>query len=173
MGAVWGNASPKGTRPRVGLRAVVGSPAMPRRALLALSLLAVAATGCGGGGKQEDAQTRAARKAAEAYVHDLGNRDGEAVCGDVTAPLRKKITDAVVQANPEVAGRSCGEIMTLILRSLPSDQLDQFTTAKIENTRVTGKNGTFVYRLHDIRVDGRVTRAEGPWRVSCCVPGQG
>ena len=65
-------------------------------------------------------------------MHDLGNRDGEAVCGDVTAPLRKQITDAVVRANPEVAGHSCGEIMTLILRSLPSDQLDQFTTAKIE-----------------------------------------
>ena len=95
-------------------------------------------------------------------MHDLGNRDGEAVCGDVTKALRKQITDAVVRANPEVAGRSCGEIMTLILRSLPSDQLDQFTTAKIENTKVTGKNGTFVYRLHDIRVDGKVTRDGGP-----------
>jgi hypothetical protein len=146
---------------------------MSRRALAPLCLLAVAMAGCGGGGKKEDAQTRAARKAAEAYVHDLGNRDGEAVCGDVTAPLRKQITDAVVRANPEVAGRSCGEIMTLILRSLPSDQLDQFTTAKIENTKVAGKNGTFIYRLHDIRVDGKVTRTEGPWRVSCCVPGQG
>ena len=146
---------------------------MPRRPLLVLSLLALlAVTGCGDA-KKEDAQTKAARKAAEAYVHDLGNRDGEAVCGDVTAPLRKQITDAVVKANPEVTGRSCGEIMTLILRSLPSDQLDQFTTAKIENTKVAGKNGTFVYRLHDIRVDGKVTRTEGPWRVSCCVPGQG
>jgi hypothetical protein len=144
---------------------------MPRRALIALCLAVVATAGCGG--SEEDAQTKAARKAAEAYVHDLGNRDGEAVCGDVTAPLRKQITDAVVRANPEVAGRSCGEIMTLILRSLPADQLDQFTTAKIENTKVIGKNGTFVYRLHDIRVDGKVTRTEGPWRVSCCVPGQG
>jgi hypothetical protein len=145
---------------------------MPRRALLPLCLVALAMAGCGGG-KEEDPQTKAARKAAEAYVHDLGNRDGEAVCGDVTAELRKQITDAVVRANPQVAGRSCAEIMTLILRSLPSDQLDQFTTAKIENTKVTGKKGTFVYRLHDIRVDGQVTRAEGPWRVSCCVPGQG
>ena len=51
----------------------------------------------------------------------------------------KQITDAVVSANPEVAGRSCGEIMTLILRSLPSDQLDEFTTAKIENPKVTAR----------------------------------
>jgi len=145
---------------------------MPRRALLPLCLVALAMAGCGGG-KKEDAQTKAAREAAEAYVHDLGNRDGGAVCGDVTTALRKQITDAVVRANPQVEGRSCGEIMTLILRSLPSDQLDQFTTAKIENTKVTGKKGTFVYRLHDIRVDGQVTRAEGPWKVSCCVPGQG
>ena len=167
-----GKRSPKGTRPLVVFRTVVGSPTMPRRALLSLCLLALAMAGCGGG-KKEDPETKAARKAAEAYVHDLGNRDGEAVCGDVTKPLQKQITDAVVRANPEVAGRSCGEIMTLILRSLPSDQLDEFTTAKIEDPKVTGKNGTFVYRLHDIRVDGKVTRAEGPWKVSCCVPGQG
>ena len=143
---------------------------MPRSAALLPCLVALAIAGCGGDG--EDGATKDARKAAESYVHDLGKRDGEAVCGDVTTSLRKQITDAVVRANPEVAGRSCGEIMTLILRSLPSDQLDQFTTAKIENTKVTGKNGTFVYRLHDIRVDGKVTREGGPWKVSCCVPGQ-
>src|SRR6266480_1976023 len=104
---------------------------MPRRALVPLCLLALAMAGCGGA-KKEDPQTKAARKAGEAYVHDLGNRDGEAVCGDVTKALRKQITDAVVRANPEVRGRSCGDIMTLVLRSLPSDQLDEFTTAKIE-----------------------------------------
>ena len=127
-----------------------------------LCLLALAIAGCGGG-KKEDAQTKAARKAAEAYVHDLGNRDGEAVCADMTKALRKQFTDAVVRANPEVAGPQLRrDHDASILRSLPSDQLDQFTTAKIENTKVTGKNGTFVYRLHDIRVDGKVARDGGP-----------
>ena len=77
-----------------------------------------------------------------------------------------------MRANPEVKGRSCGEIMSLALRSLPSDQLEQFTTAKIESVEGDGQNGTFVYRLHDIRVDGKVAREGGPWKVSCCVPGQ-
>ena len=144
---------------------------MPRRALPALCLLALAMAGCGGG-KKEDAQTKAARKAAEAYVHDLGNRDGEAVCGDVTAPLRKQITDAVVRANPEVAGRSCGDIMSLALRSIPFDQLQQFSTAKIETVKLTGSTGTFVYRLRDLKVNGKMAREGGPWKVSCCVPGQ-
>ena len=57
-------------------------------------------------------------------MHDLGNRDGEAVCARRDQGPAKQITDAVVRANPEVAGRSCGEIMSLALRSLPSDQLD-------------------------------------------------
>ena len=146
---------------------------MPRRALLALSLLAVAATGCGGDGKKEDAQTRAARKAAEAYVHDLGNRDGEAVCGDVTTPLRKKITDAVVRANPEVAGpqlRRDHDPHPALAALRPARPVHDGQDRGHQGDR---QDGTFVYRLHDIRVDGKVTRAEGPWRVSCCVPGQG
>jgi hypothetical protein len=142
----------------------------PTAALLPLCLLALAIAGCGGDG--EDAQTKAARKAAEGYVHDLGSRDGEAVCGDMTKALQKQFTDSVERANPEVQGRGCGEIMTLALRSIPSEQLDAFTEAKIESVKVTGRTGTFVYRLHDIKVDGKVAKEAGPWKVSCCVPGQ-
>ena len=81
----------------------------------------------------------------------------------MTKPLQKQFTDAVVRANPEVQGRSCGEIMTLALRSLPSDQLDAVHRRRRSRTsKVTGKNGTFVYRLHDIRVDGKVTRDGRP-----------
>ena len=116
--------------------------------------------------------TKEARKAAERYVHDLGSRDGEAVCADMTKALQTQFTDTVGRANPQVKGRSCGEIMSLALQSIPGDQLEAFSTAKIESVKVTGKSGTFVYRLHDIRVDGKVTRENGPWKVSCCVPGQ-
>ena len=105
-------------------------------------------------------------------MHDLGTRDGEAVCADMTKPLQKEFTDAVERANPQVQGRSCGEIMTLALRSIPSDQLDAFTDGEDRGRQGDGKNGTFVYRLHDIRVDGKVSTEAGPWKVSCCVPGQ-
>jgi hypothetical protein len=143
---------------------------MPRTALLLpLCLLALATAGCG---DDEDPEVAAARKSAEAYVHDLGARDGEAVCADMTKPLQKQFTDSVQRANPQVQGRGCGEIMTLALRSIPSEQLDAFTEAKIEGVKVNGKKGTFIYRLHDIRVDGRVSKEAGPWKVSCCVPGQ-
>ena len=135
---------------------------------LALSLLALAAAGCGGG----DSETDEARKAAEGYVHDLGSRDGEAVCADMTKALQTQFTDAVGRANPEVKGRSCGDIMSLALRSIPSDQLEQFSSAKIESVKVTGSTGTFGYRLRDLKVNGEVTREGGPWKVSCCVPGQ-
>ena len=98
---------------------------MPRRALLSLCLLALAIAGCGGG-KKEDPQTKAARQAAEAYVHDLGNRDGEAVCGDVTAALRKQITDAVVRAR----GRGAPRVVVLAAQ-LPSREIDADGTATL------------------------------------------
>ena len=63
--------------------------------------------------------------------------------------------------NPEVKGRSCGDIMSLALRSIPTEQLQQFSTAKIESVKVTGRTGTFVYRLRDLRVDGKVARGGG------------
>jgi hypothetical protein len=143
---------------------------MPRSAALLPCLVALAIAGCGGDG--EDAATKDARKAAESYVHDLGKRDGDAVCADMTKALQKEFTETVARANPEVAGRSCGEIMSLALRSIPAEQLQLFTTAKIEGVKVSGKTGSFIYRLHDIRVDGKVIREGGPWKVSCCVPGQ-
>ena len=144
---------------------------MPRRAIVpVLCLLALVAAGCGGDG--EDSETKAARKAAESYVHDLGSRDGEAVCADMTKALQTQFTDTVGRANPEVQGRSCGDIMSLALRSIPSDQLEQFSSAKIESVKVTGSTGTFVYRLRDLKVNGEVAREGDLWKVSCCVPGQ-
>jgi hypothetical protein len=141
---------------------------MPPRTVVPLCLVAVAIAGCGGG----DTEADHARKAAEGYVHDLGSRDGEAVCADMTKALQKQFTDTVGRGNPEVQGRGCGEIMSLALRSIPSDQLQQFSTAKIESVKVTGSTGTFVYRLRDLKVNGKVAREGGPWKVSCCVPGQ-
>ena len=144
---------------------------MLRSAVPPLCVVALAMAGCGGG-DGEDAVTKSARKAAESYVHNLGARDGDAVCADMTKALRTQFTDTVGRANPQVQGRPCGEIMTLALQSIPSDQLEAFSAAKIEQVKVTGSKGTFVYRLHDIRVDGQVAREGGHWKVSCCVPGQ-
>jgi hypothetical protein len=141
---------------------------MPRSALVWLSLAALAIAGCGG----SDSEADHAREAAEGYVHDLGSRDGEAVCADMTRALQKQFTDSVGRGNPEVKGRPCGDIMSLALRSIPYDQLRQFSTAKIESVKLTGSSGTFVYRLRDLKVEGKVTRESGAWKVSCCVPGQ-
>lgn len=130
--------------------------------------VALGASGCGGGDSEPDQ----ARKAAESYVRDLGTRDGEAVCADMTKPLQKTFTDTVARANPEVRGKSCAQIMTLALRSIPADQLKQFSTAKIESVKVDGADGSFVYRLRDLAVNGKVAKEGDAWKVSCCVPGQ-
>jgi hypothetical protein len=140
---------------------------MLRAATSLLCLLAVGAAGCGG-----DSQADHARKAAETYVRDLGARDGEAVCGDMTRALQRDFTDTVSKGNPEVRGQACGQIMTLALRSIPYDQLKQFSTAKIESVKVKDTAGSFVYRLRDLKVNGRMAREGGAWKVSCCVPGQ-
>jgi len=138
-----------------------------RRALVLICLAAIA--GCGGGANSDSDH---AQKAAETYVHDLGARDGDAVCSDMTKALQKQFTDTVSKANPEVQGQTCGQIMTQALQSIPYDQLQQFSTAKIESVKVNGSAGSFVYRLHDLKVNGRVAQESGAWKVSCCVPGQ-
>jgi hypothetical protein len=141
---------------------------MLRRTVTLLCLLAVGATGCGGG----DSDANHAQKAAETYVHDLGARDGDAVCADMTKALQKQFTDTVSRANPEVQGQTCGQIMSQALQSIPYDQLQQFSTAKIESVKVDGSAGSFVYRLRDLKVNGKVAQESGAWKVSCCVPGQ-
>jgi hypothetical protein len=141
---------------------------MLRAAVAMLCLLALVAVGCGGSTSESDH----ARKAAETYVHDLGARDGDAVCSDMTKALQKQFTDTVGQGNPEVRGQSCGQIMTLALRSIPYDQLQEFSAAKIESVKVDGAAGSFVYRLRDLKVNGKVAQESGGWKVSCCVPGQ-
>lgn len=141
---------------------------MLRRTVTLLCLLAVGAAGCGGG----DSDANHAQKAAETYVHDLGARDGDAVCADMTKALQKQFTDTVSRANPEVQGQTCGQIMSQALQSIPYDQLQQFSTAKIESVKVDGSAGSFVYRLRDLKVNGKVAQESGAWKVSCCVPGQ-
>jgi hypothetical protein len=141
---------------------------MLRRTVTLLCLLTVAAAGCGGG----DSESDHAQKAAETYVHDLGARDGDAVCADMTKGLQKQFTDTVSRANPEVQGQTCGQIMSQALQSIPYDQLQQFSTAKIESVKVDGSAGSFVYRLRDLKVNGKVAQESGAWKVSCCVPGQ-
>jgi hypothetical protein len=141
---------------------------MSRRALALLSVAALSGVAACGG----DSESDHARKAAETYVHDLGTRDGDAVCSDMTKALQKQFADTVVRGNPEVRGQTCGQIMSQALRSIPYDQLKQFSTAKIEDVKVDGKGGSFVYRLRDLKVDGRVAQESGAWKVSCCVPGQ-
>jgi hypothetical protein len=141
---------------------------MLRRTVTLLCLLTIGAAGCGGG----DSETDHAQKAAETYVHDLGARDGDAVCADMTKALQKQFADTVGKANPEVQGQTCGQIMTQALQSIPYDQLQQFSTAKIESVKVDGSAGSFVYRLRDLKVNGKVAQESGAWKVSCCVPGQ-
>ena len=141
---------------------------MLRCAVALLCLATLGVIGCGGG----DSETDHARKAAETYVHDLGARDGDAVCADMTKALQKQFTETVGRGNPEVRGQPCGQIMTLALRSIPYDQLQQFTAAKIQDVKVDGSTGSFVYRLRDLKVNGKVAQEGGDWKVSCCVPGQ-
>lgn len=138
---------------------------MLRAAATLLCLLALAA--CGG-----DSTEDKARKAAQAYVEHLGQRDGEGVCADMTPRLRRTFVTEITKANPQVTGLRCGEIMAQALRSIPTEQLDSFATAKIESVEVRGTSGSFVYRLRDLTVNGKVAKVADAWKVSCCVPGQ-
>jgi hypothetical protein len=146
-----------------------GSVAAVRRLALAVCLLAVpAASACGGGDDTADA-----RKAAETYVSRLGERNGGGTCGEMTATLQRQFVQAVVRRDARFRGRSCREIMQAALDTISADQLRRFSRAKIEAVKVDGDRGTFRYTLGNIRVEGRIAKEDGDWKVSCCVPGSG
>jgi hypothetical protein len=140
---------------------------MRRLALVACLLCLPAAAACGG---NDDAD---ARKAAEGYVTTLGKRDGAGTCKRMTKGLQRQFTDAVIRADARFRGRSCGQVMQAALNTIPPAQLTQFSQAKIDNLKLDGDKGTFRYTLGKIRVNGRVAKENGDWKVSCCVPGSG
>jgi hypothetical protein len=125
------------------------------------------ASACGGDDSGD------ARKAAQGYVTALGKRNGAGTCALMTKGLQRQFTDAVTKADVRFRGRSCGQVMQAALDTIPPDQLRQFGRAKIDNLKLDGDKGTFRYTLDKIRVDGRVAKEDGDWRVSCCVPGSG
>jgi hypothetical protein len=137
-----------------------------RRVALAACLLAIpGAAACGGNDE------KGAREAAEGYVQTLGKRDGAGTCARMTKGLQRQFTDAVVRSAPEFRGRGCPNVMQTALNTIPSAQLKQFAEAKIDNLKVSGGSGTFRYTLGKIRVQGKVAKENGDWKVSCCVPG--
>jgi hypothetical protein len=139
-----------------------------RRLALAACLLALpGAAACGG------PDTDGARKAAEGYVKTLGKRDGAGTCARMTKGLQRQFTDAVVRTAPQFRGASCRQIMQAALNSLQAPQLRQFSQAKIDDLKVKDDAGTFRYTLGKIRVNGKVAKESGDWKVSCCVPNAG
>ena len=135
---------------------------------LAACLLALpAAAACGGD------DTSGARRAAEAYVSTLGKRDGAGTCARMTKALQRQFLDAVARTDARLRGTSCGQAMQAALNSISPAQLREFSRAKIEDLKVDGDHGTFRYTVSRIRVDGRVSKEDGTWKVSCCVPGAG
>jgi hypothetical protein len=139
-----------------------------RRVALAACLLALpAAAACGGNDEA------GARKAAEGYVRTLGKRDGAGTCARMTKGLQRQFTDAVVRSAPQFRGRACPAVMQAALDTIPATQLKQFSQAKIDDLKVKDNSGSFRYTLGKIRVNGRVAKESGDWKVSCCVPNPG
>ena len=140
-----------------------------RRLALAACLLALsAAAACGGGN-----DAAGARNAASGYVSALGKGDGAGACTRMTKGLQQQFLAAVRRLDARFRGQSCTNAMSAALKTIPPDQLERFSRAKIDDLKVDGDAGTFRYTLGQIRVNGRVAKEDGDWKVSCCVPGAG
>ena len=63
--------------------------------------------------------------------------------------------------------------MQAALDTIPPAQLRDFSRATISTLELDGDKGTVRYTLGTIKVDGRVAKEDGDWKVSCCVPGSG
>jgi hypothetical protein len=140
---------------------------MRRVALVACLLALPGVAACGGDDQKE------ARKAAETYVARLGKRDGAGTCAQMTKGLQRQFTQAVVRTDARFRGGTCRQVMQAALDTIPAAQLRQFAGAKIDDLKLDGDKGSFRYTLGKIRVDGKVAKEDGDWKVSCCVPGAG
>jgi hypothetical protein len=141
---------------------------MRRRLALVACLLALpGAAACGGD------DTAGARKAAEGYVSTLGKRDGAGTCARMTKGLQQQFLQVVARTDARLRGSSCPQAMQAALDTISAAQLRRFARAKIENLQVEGDTGSFRYTVGRIRVDGKVAKEDGDWKVSCCVPGAG
>ena len=140
---------------------------MRRLAFVACVLALLGAAACGGDDSDD------ARKAAETYVSRLGKRDGAGTCAQMTKGLQQQFMRAVIRTDARFRGSSCQQIMQAALDTIPASQLRQFAQAKIQDLQVKGESGSFRYTLGRIRVDGKVAKEDGDWKVSCCVPGAG
>jgi hypothetical protein len=141
---------------------------MCRLAVAVCVLALAAAAACGGSDDTGDA-----RKAAAAYVAALGKRDGAGACARMTKGLQRQFLAAVTRLDQRFSGQPCQRAMSAALRTIPADQLQRFSQAKIQDLKIQGDGGTFRYTLGQIRVNGRVAKEDGDWKVSCCVPGSG
>jgi hypothetical protein len=140
-----------------------------RTPLAAVLLLALGATGCG------ESPTEKATAAAKEYVRKLGDGDGKGTCAQMTTGLQRQFTAAVSRTATQFKGKPCAAIMQAALDTIPKDQLQQFGNAQIRNVRLNDAEdrGTFIYRVGKINVDGRVSKENGDWKISCCVPTAG
>jgi hypothetical protein len=140
-----------------------------RRLALAVCLLALPALAAACGGDD----TGDARKAASGYVAALGKGDGAGACARMTKGLQRQFVAAVGRLDARFRGQPCARAMSAALRTIPPDQLERFSQAKIDDLEVKDNAGSFRYTLGQIRVSGRVAKEGGDWKVSCCVPGAG
>ena len=125
-----------------------------RRLALAACLIALpAAVACGGGNDTADA-----RKAAAGYVASLGKRDGAGACARMTKRLQRQFLAAVTRVDRRFSGQPCARAMSAALRTIPPDQLNRFSQAKIDDLKVKGDGGSFRYTLGQIKVLGRSER---------------
>ena len=138
------------------------------RLAVAVCLLALAAAAACGSDDTGDA-----RKAAAGYVAALGKRDGPGACARMTKGLQRQFLAAITRLDKRFSGQQCQRAMSAALRTIPPDQFQRFSQAKIRDLKVQGDGGTFRYTLGQIRVNGRVAKEDGDWKVSCCVPGAG
>jgi hypothetical protein len=138
---------------------------MRRRLALVACMLALPGASCGGD------DTAGARNAAEGYVSPLGKRDGAGTCALMTKGLQQQFLQAVARTDARFRGSSCRQAMQAALDTISPAQLRRFARAKIDSLKVDGDKGSFRYTVGNIRVDGRVAKEDGDWKVSCCVPG--
>jgi hypothetical protein len=131
--------------------------------LALLAVLALAAAGCGGSGKQESSP----EDVVKAAVVALGKGDAQGVCAQLNGDAKRKLVAGLrtgPQGLPKIVSTNCVDGIKKVFAKLPAPIRAQLVKGKVDKATITGDTAKVRVSLTTLRTE--LARTNGTWLIS-------